>query len=365
MQVDPDAAVEASGSRLIVTTTQSLADVDPSQVTVTPATPFVVDTSGRSVGVRFALPLWDDTEYTVVISDVEGLGGGPAATITESFRTPPIQVELLQRGADGDTIFRTDLSGENAVAVFTHPHIEDFRATSTHLVVSVRTDDDRAGLRPGQRADQQFDPGGEGEGLVRLRAAERHELLRTGLAGEDVTVRDGAHRDVRDERSAIRRRHGDGDRIRPGQRRPTRGVRETWRRVRGDDRDQAGVSEPPGPCAQHARGEARLRNDDARVLGGIRHDRIADRGQRQMPESAAPVPALEARRALDQLRLRSRVALALEELFEPRDSGQALTASSDRICCCEVLDDGSRRPWSETCRAEPLDCLSGRHDPRP
>jgi hypothetical protein len=146
VQVDPDAAVEASGSRLIVTTTQSLADVDPSQVTVTPATPFVVDTSGRSVGVRFALPLWDDTEYTVVISDVEGLGGGPAATITESFRTPPVQVELLQRGADGDTIFRTDLSGENAVAVFTHPHIEDFRATSTHLVVSVRTDDDRAGL---------------------------------------------------------------------------------------------------------------------------------------------------------------------------------------------------------------------------
>jgi hypothetical protein len=146
VQVDPDAAVEASGSRLIVTTTQSLADVDPSQVTVTPATPFVVDTSGRSVGVRFALPLWDDTEYTVVISDVEGLGGGPAATITESFRTPPIQVELLQRGADGDTIFRTDLSGEDAVAVFTHPHIEDFRATSTHLVVSVRTDDDRAGL---------------------------------------------------------------------------------------------------------------------------------------------------------------------------------------------------------------------------
>ncbi len=146
VQVDPDAAVEASGSRLIVTTTQSLADVDPSQVTVTPATPFVVDTSGRSVGVRFALPLWDDTGYTVVISDVEGLGGGPAATITESFRTPPIQVELLQRGADGDTIFRTDLSGENAVAVFTHPHIEDFRATSTHLVVSVRTDDDRAGL---------------------------------------------------------------------------------------------------------------------------------------------------------------------------------------------------------------------------
>lgn len=148
VQVDPAAAAAASGSRLIVTTTQSLAEVDPSQVTVTPATPFAVDTSGRSVGVRFTLPLWDDTEYTVVIDDVVGLGGGPAATLTETFRTPPAQVEVLQRGADGDgdTIFRTDLSGENAVAVFTHPHIEDFRATSTHLVVSVRTEDDRAGL---------------------------------------------------------------------------------------------------------------------------------------------------------------------------------------------------------------------------
>ncbi|MCW3493029.1 hypothetical protein [Microbacterium sp. SSM24] len=146
VQVDPDAAVAASGSRLIVTTTQSLAEVEASQVTVTPATPFAVDTAGRSVGVRFALPLWDDTEYTVVLTDVEGLGGGPAATITETFRTPPVQVELLQRGPDGDTIFRTDLTGENAVPVYTHPHIEDFRATATHLVVSVRTEDDRAGL---------------------------------------------------------------------------------------------------------------------------------------------------------------------------------------------------------------------------
>ena len=49
----------------------------PSQVTVTPETPFTVDTSGRSVGVRFGLPLYDDTEYTVAFDDVQGLGGGP------------------------------------------------------------------------------------------------------------------------------------------------------------------------------------------------------------------------------------------------------------------------------------------------
>ena len=53
--VDPEAAVEASGTRVIFTTTQSLQEVDASQVTITPAVPFAVDTSGRTVGVRFTL----------------------------------------------------------------------------------------------------------------------------------------------------------------------------------------------------------------------------------------------------------------------------------------------------------------------
>ncbi|HET6302407.1 MAG TPA: hypothetical protein VFF97_13040, partial [Microbacterium sp.] len=112
VEVDPEAAVAASGSRLIVTTTQALQEVDPSQVTVEPATPFAVDTSGRSVGVRFTLPLWDDTEYTVTFRDVRGTAAGPAATFEHTFRTPPEEVFLLQRGEASDTIFRTDLTGE-------------------------------------------------------------------------------------------------------------------------------------------------------------------------------------------------------------------------------------------------------------
>ncbi|MFE1646470.1 hypothetical protein ACFM35_12895 [Microbacterium sp. P01] len=139
VQVDPAAAVAASGSRMIITTTQSLQTVDAGQVTVTPATPFTVDTSGRSVGVRFTLPLHDETAYTVTVAGLEGLGGGPAAEISQSFTTSGIDVYLLRRGQDGDTIFRTDLAGETADAVFTHEHIEDFRATSSHLVVSVRS----------------------------------------------------------------------------------------------------------------------------------------------------------------------------------------------------------------------------------
>lgn len=190
VQVDPDAAVAASGSRLIVTTSQSLAEVDAAQVTVEPETPFAVDTSGRSVGVRFAQPLHDDTEYTVTIDGVRGLGGGPDAAITETFRTPAIDVHLAQRGGQSDdTIFRTDLTGDSAVPVFTHPRIQDFRATATQLVVSVRTDDDRAALIAtdldgGNERELEL-PGADGI-VTTLQAADRGDLI--GFTYSDAAV---------------------------------------------------------------------------------------------------------------------------------------------------------------------------------
>jgi hypothetical protein len=194
VSVDPVAAAEASGSRLIVTTSQSLADVDPSQVTITPATPFEVDTSGRSIGVRFTLPLWDDTEYTVELDDVASLGGGPSASFVETFRTPPAEVYLLQRGTDdGDVIYRTDLAGQNAEPVFTHAHIEDFRATAQHLVVSVRTDDDQPGLiatdLEGGDARELPLPG---DGFVsNLQSADRGELVGYTFSDAELTADSG------------------------------------------------------------------------------------------------------------------------------------------------------------------------------
>lgn len=140
VSVDPDAAASAAGSRVIFTTTQSLAAVSPDQVTVTPASAFTVDTSGRSVGIRFAQPLWDDTEFTVTIEGVTGVGGGTPATITTSFHTPALEAYVLQRGDGEDTVFRTDLVGDAAVPVFTDPQIEDFRQASGHLVVSTVDD---------------------------------------------------------------------------------------------------------------------------------------------------------------------------------------------------------------------------------
>ncbi|WP_203137005.1 hypothetical protein [Microbacterium sp. JZ31] len=137
VQVDPGAAIEVAGARAILTVNQALADVDPEQVSVTPAAPFTVDAAGRSVGVRFTVPLDDDTEYTVRVDGARAVGGGPETTLETTFTTPPAEVFLLQRDPDGDdTIFRSTLDGENAVPVYTAPTIEDFRATSTRLVVA-------------------------------------------------------------------------------------------------------------------------------------------------------------------------------------------------------------------------------------
>ncbi|MFT4136080.1 hypothetical protein [Microbacterium sp.] len=193
VQLDPVAAATASGSRLIFTTSQSLREVDVSQVTITPAADFTVDTSGRTVGIRFSRPLWDDTEYRVRIEDVTGLGGGPTATVEESFTTPPAEVYVLRRALTGDKIVRTSLDG-TAETVYSHPHIEDFRATTGHLVIET-LDGDRPVL-----VTTRLDGSGEreltlpGDGTVaNLQSADRGNLV--GYTFTDASIGAGGSRE--------------------------------------------------------------------------------------------------------------------------------------------------------------------------
>lgn len=140
VQVDPAAAIDVAGSRVILTANQALAEIDPAQVTVEPEAAYTVEAAGRGIGIRFTAPLDAETEYRVRVDGAQGIGGGPTATLETAFATPPAEVLMLVRSDNGDdTIYRESLDGER-VAVLTHPEIDDFRATSDAIVVSVRED---------------------------------------------------------------------------------------------------------------------------------------------------------------------------------------------------------------------------------
>lgn len=137
IQQDPQAAAVQSGSRVIFTANEALTDIDPSQVTVEPATDFTLDAAGRTVGVRFPTALDADTDYTVTIDGVQGIGGGPTSTLTTSFTTPKASVLMLERDATGDDrIVSHTVGGSDGDAVFTAAQIDDFRATSAYLIAT-------------------------------------------------------------------------------------------------------------------------------------------------------------------------------------------------------------------------------------
>ncbi|MCK6079458.1 hypothetical protein KZX37_02345 [Microbacterium sp. EYE_5] len=191
VESDPSAAVTSAGARVIFETTQSLQEVDASQVTVTPAASFTVDTSGRSVGIRFTDPLWDETTYAVRIDGVTGVGGGPASVIDEEFTTPRLHGYVLQRGEDDDTVFRVDLAGD-AEPVFTHPHIEDFRATAGHLVISTLEDDVSHLVVTRTDGSAPRELALPGEGLVtNLQSAERGNTIGYTFTDADISADGG------------------------------------------------------------------------------------------------------------------------------------------------------------------------------
>ena len=193
VKVDAAHAIESSGSRVILTANQALADIDPAQVTVDPAVPFTVDAAGRGVGVRFTVPLDDTTKYTIRVKDVVGVGGGPSTTLTTSFTTPASHIFLLRRDVDGkDKIFRTDLTGEKAVPVFEAAKINDFRATSTQLVVSVENDDGSKLLVMDRDGGKQRELALPGDGYVgAIQVSDRGGLVGYNYSDKELSDTEG------------------------------------------------------------------------------------------------------------------------------------------------------------------------------
>lgn len=126
------------------TANQPLAAITPTQVTVTPAAPFTVVSSGRSVAVQFTYPLDPDTEYSIDVADVQSSEGGPAGTLTHRFRTGSPPIFLLQRRDGEDAVF-VESRRRHGGAAFEAEQIEDFRSARDGLV-AVTTEGDLSQL---------------------------------------------------------------------------------------------------------------------------------------------------------------------------------------------------------------------------
>lgn len=147
VSADPAAAIRSSGARVVLTANQALETIDPGQVTVSPSADFTVDATGRTVGVRFAAPLDEGTDYTVTVAGARGVGGGASADLTTTITTPTAPVYALRRAVSGDDmIYRVTVGGDDEKVVYTHPHIEDFRQTADGLLVSVVDGDAETGV---------------------------------------------------------------------------------------------------------------------------------------------------------------------------------------------------------------------------
>ncbi len=194
VQVDPAEAIALSGSRVILSSNQPLEPIDPSQVTVSPEIPFTVDASGRNVGVRFTVPLDDSTEYTVTVAGATGIGGGPASDLSTTFTTPSSQAYLLLRGgaSDGaDAIVRVDLAGD-AVTVFTHDRINDFREAGDALVVAVEEGESTRVLVVGKDGEERHELALPGDGFVSaVQVSDRGGLVGFVYTDRDLTELSG------------------------------------------------------------------------------------------------------------------------------------------------------------------------------
>jgi len=140
-QVDATAVVERPGQQLRVFANQAVAHVDPSQVVVTPAAAFTVQTSGEVVAVTFTDRLDYGTDYEVRIDGASSIYQHQTSTLEARFSTPAATLYRLVRGTGGadDRIERAGLRATDRTTVWSAPRIQAYEVFDS--AVAVVTDD--------------------------------------------------------------------------------------------------------------------------------------------------------------------------------------------------------------------------------
>lgn len=149
-EIDTVGVVAQANQRLVLDTNRQLADVDLSQVTITPATAITVRANADTVVINFPQPLAYETDYRITVSGVGGIGNAPNSDISVNFRTGEPKLYYLSRTpVDPDTperknpdrIVQTAIGSAQGNDVFSAPYIQQFVPIGKELAVVTVKDD--------------------------------------------------------------------------------------------------------------------------------------------------------------------------------------------------------------------------------
>lgn len=156
-QVDTTAVIQRPDQQVRLFFNQDLLEVDPGQVTVTPATAFSVTTSGDLVTLQFDVPLRYATEYTVRLEGVRSAALPQPSSTEFAFTTASPRPLYLDRSdparGEPDQIVRIGLTGSDRETVYSAPGIESFAVTGQVLAVSSAVGDGTSRLQLVSLAD--------------------------------------------------------------------------------------------------------------------------------------------------------------------------------------------------------------------
>jgi hypothetical protein len=138
--VNPVAAVERSGQRIILQIDQAIGTVAPADVRVDPAVPIELTAEPEALVVRFKAALRYGTTYTVT-APVQSTVTGSRSTVRSSFRTPDPDLYILQRAQPddpaeaSDQILRAGVGTAKEFLVRSEPRVQEFAVAAPSVAV--------------------------------------------------------------------------------------------------------------------------------------------------------------------------------------------------------------------------------------
>ena len=150
--VDAGRVVAQGGQQLRLFANQSIRTVAKKHVSVNPAVPFTVSTSGAVIAVQFTDRLRYGTKYSVRVSDVANAFQPRVSTFDYTFTTAPAEIYYLDRAdpatgaGQDDSIIRTGLSGSERTVVYSAPRIQQFVVFAQAIAVTTLGDDATSSL---------------------------------------------------------------------------------------------------------------------------------------------------------------------------------------------------------------------------